>query len=217
MDYQLIIFDFDGTLADTFPWFAGVMNQIADKYKFKRIRASEVETVRGYEGRQILKHLGVPFWRIPMIANDLRTRMTQDIKDVSLFPGIKDFLESLVGGGTELAVVSSNLAENIGYVLGQDVATLFSHYACGVSMFGKERKLRSIVKKSGLPREAVIYVGDEIRDLHSARKVGIAFGAVSWGYNRIEAIQSHGPDLVFDTVQDMAAQLGRDEDKKLGR
>ncbi len=209
MEYQLIIFDFDGTLADTFPWFASVMNQIADKYKFKRIKASEVETVRGYEGRQILKYLGVPFWRMPMIANDLRTRMTLDIKDVSLFPGIKEFLQSLVDRGTVLAVVSSNLAENIGYVLGQDVATLFSYYACGVSMFGKERKLRSIVKQSGLPREAVIYVGDEIRDLHSARKVGIAFGAVSWGYNRIAAIESHGPDWVFDSVEDMASKLGR--------
>lgn len=208
MKYQLIIFDFDGTLADTFPWFAGVMNQIADKHKFKRIHPSEVDTVRGYEGRQILKHLGVPFWRMPMIANDLRSRMTQDIQEVSLFPGIKDFLQTLVDRGNELAVVSSNLAENIGYVLGQDVATLFSHYACGVSMFGKERKLRSIVKRSGLSRDTVIYVGDEIRDLHSARKVGIAFGAVSWGYNHIEAIEAHGPDLVFDSVEDMACKLG---------
>jgi phosphoglycolate phosphatase len=209
MDYALIIFDFDGTLADTFPWFAGVINQVADQYGFKRIEAHEVETVRGYEGRQILKHLGVPLWRIPKIASDLRMRMAADIKEVSLFPGTKEFLEDLKDRGARLAVVSSNLAENIGYVLGQDVATLFSHYACGVSMFGKERKLRSIVKQSGVPRQSVIYVGDEIRDLHSARKVGIAFGAVSWGYNRIEAIQAHGPDLVFDTVADMASKLGR--------
>jgi len=209
MPYRLIIFDFDGTLADTFPWFAGVINQVADQYKFKRIGPDEVETIRGYEGRQILKHLGVPFWKAPLIANDLRRRMTQDIKDVSLFPGIQEFLQSLVDQGIDLAVVSSNLAENIGYVLGQDIATLFSDYACGVSMFGKERKLRSIVKKSGLAQEAVIYVGDEIRDLHSARKVGIAFGAVSWGYNRIEAIQAQGPDLVFDSVEDMACKLGR--------
>jgi phosphoglycolate phosphatase len=211
MPYRLIIFDFDGTLADTFPWFAGVINQVADQYKFKRIGPDEVETIRGYEGRQILKHLGVPFWKAPLIANDLRRRMTQDIKAVSLFPGVRDFLQSLVDRGVDLAVVSSNLAENIGYVLGQDIATLFSDYACGVSMFGKERKLRSIVKKSGVAQDAVIYVGDEIRDLHSARKVGIAFGAVSWGYNRIEAIQAHGPDWVFESVEDMREKL------KLGR
>ena len=208
MNYRLAIFDFDGTLADTFPWFSGVINQVADKYGFRRIEETEVDTIRGLEGRQILRHLGVPLWKAPMIANHLRSRMSEDIKEVSLFPGTQELLRSLADRSLELAVVSSNLAENIGYVLGQDIATLFDFYACGVSMFGKEKKLRDILKKSRVSPEHVIYIGDEIRDLQAARKVGLAFGAVSWGYNRIDAIKAHGPDHVFETIADMATVLG---------
>ncbi|MFC1760829.1 HAD hydrolase-like protein [Planctomycetota bacterium] len=207
MEYRLIIFDFDGTLGDTFPWFTRVLNQVADKYRFKHVTAAEVDTIRGYEGRQILKHLGVPVWKAPLIANYLRTLMTRDIREVTLFDGIKEMLHSLLNSGIELAVVSSNAAENIGYVLGQELATLFTHYECGVSMFGKERKLRSILKKSSHSATDAIYIGDEIRDLHSARKIGLAFGAVSWGYNKIEAIKIHHPDYIFETVTDITTTL----------
>ena len=37
MKYKLIIFDFDGTLAHTLPWFVGVINQVAEKFKFNKV------------------------------------------------------------------------------------------------------------------------------------------------------------------------------------
>jgi phosphoglycolate phosphatase len=210
MKWQLVIFDFDGTLGDTFPWFTRVLNQVADKYRFRRVTAEEVDTIRGYEGRRILKHLGVPVWKAPLIANHLRMLMTRDIREVELFDGVKDMLRRLADKGIALAVVSSNAPENIGYVLGQELATLFSHYECGVSMFGKERKLRSILKKSGYSAADAIYIGDEIRDLQSARKIGLDFGAVSWGYNRIDAIKTYQPDYIFKDVADIALTLLND-------
>jgi phosphoglycolate phosphatase len=79
MRYQLIIFDFDGTLADSFAWLAGTINQVADKYKFKRVPADEVESLRGRPAAAIIKQLGVPFWKVPFIANHLRALMARDI------------------------------------------------------------------------------------------------------------------------------------------
>ncbi len=40
--YRLVVFDFDGTLADSFPWFARVINDVADRYRFARIAPDEV-------------------------------------------------------------------------------------------------------------------------------------------------------------------------------
>ena len=57
MAYKLVIFDLDGTLADTFPWFLSVLNGVADRYRFKRIEKHEVERLRGYSARQIIRHL----------------------------------------------------------------------------------------------------------------------------------------------------------------
>ena len=72
MKYELVIFDFDGTLADTFPWFLQVVNTLADAHKFKRVEAHEVETLRGYDARMVIKHLGIRWWKMPLVANHLR-------------------------------------------------------------------------------------------------------------------------------------------------
>ena len=58
MKYQLAIFDFDGTLANILPWFFSAVNRMAEKHGFKRIEDGEVDTLRGYNARQIVAHLG---------------------------------------------------------------------------------------------------------------------------------------------------------------
>jgi len=82
MKYRMIIFDFDGTLADSFPWLMSVANQVADRYEFKRIEESEFETLRGYSAGSMLKHLGVARWKVPMIGNHIRTLMAQEISRI---------------------------------------------------------------------------------------------------------------------------------------
>ena len=207
--YKLVIFDFDGTLADTFPWFAGVINKVAEKYHFKRIEPDEHETIRGFDARGVLKYLGVPLWKMPLIANYLRTLMTHDIQEIALFQGIEGLLHRLSGLGATLAVVSSNSYENIRHVLGAEMTALIAHYECGVSMFGKEAKLRKILKRSGVAPGEAIYIGDEIRDSEAARKVGLAFGGASWGYTVAESLHAHAPADVFSSIDDIMVRLTR--------
>ena len=68
MRYSLVIFDLDGTLADSFPWFLRVVNGVADKFRFKPIEPDDVESLRRAGTREILKRLDVPFWKLPAIA-----------------------------------------------------------------------------------------------------------------------------------------------------
>ena len=44
--YRLVIFDFDGTLADSFPWVLRAMDDVADRFKFRRVREGELEELR---------------------------------------------------------------------------------------------------------------------------------------------------------------------------
>ena len=53
--YKLIIFDFDGTLADSFPWFVEVSNALADRYRLKRMTEQEGATLRSLSARQIIQ------------------------------------------------------------------------------------------------------------------------------------------------------------------
>ena len=117
--YKMIIFDFDGTLADTLPWFMNVVNKVAEKYHFKKIEKDEYEHVRGFDVQKMINHLGVPVWKIPLIANYMHNLQSHDIDQISLFAGIDNFLHRLHEMGMSLAVVSSNSYENVRHVLGK--------------------------------------------------------------------------------------------------
>ncbi len=207
MRYRLVIFDFDGTLADSFPWFIGIINKLADEHGFRKIEADEVEGLRSYDARRLVDHLGVPLWKVPQVGSHLKRLMAKDAHRIPLLEGTDHLLRRLSDQGVLLAVVSSNSAENVRRVLGSDNATLITYYECGVSMFGKQARFRSVLRKSGVPCEQTLAIGDEIRDLQAARSVHIPFGAVAWGYTHVEALRAHGPADVFGSIEEVIARV----------
>lgn len=200
MKYRLVIFDFDGTLANSFPWFVSVVNQVADRYRFRRVAAHEVETLRGYDARSLMRHLGVSWWKMPLIARHVRKLMAQNIDQITLFDGVSDLLKRLHADGVTLAVVSSNSKSNVLKVLGPENAALISHFACGVSLFGKQAKFREILEKTGISPQETLCIGDETRDILAAKRENLAFGAVTWGFATVEALSAHGPTQLFSRV-----------------
>jgi len=57
---SLVIFDLDGTLADSFPWFLGVVNGVAREHGFRPIADADIEPLRRAGSREILRRLDVP-------------------------------------------------------------------------------------------------------------------------------------------------------------
>jgi phosphoglycolate phosphatase len=200
--YKLAIFDLDGTLADSLPWFRQVINSIADKHRFRRIEDADVEMLRGNTSREIIGYLQVPLWRLPAIARDMRRLKSQNLDAIPLFAGVDAMLRELSARGVVLAMVSSDSEPNVRIALG-DHAGLISCFACGASLFGKAAKYRAVLKRTGIAARDAISIGDEVRDGEAARQAGIAFGAVSWGYASAQALRQAGPVLVFDRVADI--------------
>ena len=205
--YKLAIFDFDGTLADTFPWFQRVINDVADKFRFRPVLDGEADLLRGMSAQEILVHLGIARWKVPRIARHMRLLMAQNIRSVQVFSGVHAMLRQLSERGLALAVASSNTEENVRQVLGPASAALVNHYACGASIFGKQVKLRAVLRRSGLPPDQIIYIGDEIRDLDAARPLNISFGAVAWGYTRPDRLAALSPTLMFMSVDEIVEKL----------
>lgn len=206
--FQLAIFDFDGTLADSFPWFVGVLNGVADRYGFDRVKADEVELLRGYDARRIMRHLRVSAWKLPFIANHMRQLMARDIDGIRLFDGVPDMLRALTDRGVTVAIVSSNSVGNIRRILGPEVAGDVAHYGCGASLFGKAAKFRKILRTTGIAVEQAIGIGDELRDIEAARKVGMACAAVAWGYTRGDALEVLRPDRLLSRMEEIPGLFG---------
>jgi phosphoglycolate phosphatase len=206
LKYRLAIFDFDGTLADTLPWMSGVFNDVADECGFRRLEPHEFEEVRHLHGRELLKRLEIPLWKLPHAMNAMRRRMADNVGALTLFPGISDGLRALAKTQVKLAVVSSNSRANIVSILGADAA-LISHFACGVSMFGKSGRLKQVLRASGIAVGSAIYIGDEIRDGEAARDAHMDFGAVGWGMHGEKALREQRPARFFKEPRDIATKL----------
>jgi phosphoglycolate phosphatase len=203
--YKLVIFDCDGTLADSFPWFTRALNSVADKYGFRRVESHEVETLRGLSAREMIRHLGVPRWKLPLIANYMRKLKAKE--RAPLFDGVEPMLHALAAKGAAIAMVSSDAEDNVRAMLGPELAALVSHYSCGASLFGKAAKFKSVLRGSGHGTAEAICIGDELRDLEAARSAGIAFGAVTWGYTKPEALRAHMPNEMFNRIGEICDRL----------
>ncbi|MDP8269528.1 MAG: HAD hydrolase-like protein [Candidatus Tenebribacter davisii] len=201
MKYKLIIFDFDGTLADSFPWFIKMMDVITDKFKIQKIDEDQIPELRKLDSLNFIKHLNIPLYKIPRISAFMRNMMNEHIDEIKLFPGVEDLYYQLKEKGYKIAVVSTNSEENIIKVLGKDLYAMNDHFVGGVSLFGKESKLRKVLKLSGIEKKDAIYIGDEMRDILASKKIGLPCGAVTWGVNDTEALAELAPDEMFYGVE----------------
>lgn len=208
MTYELAIFDFDGTLADSAEWMGSVFNDVAKRFGYRTISRTEMDMLRGRTNREIIRYLGVPAWKIPLIARHMRDLIARDAGEIRLFDGVDGCLRRLSAHGVRLAIVSSNAEANVRRILGPDNAARISCFECGASLFGKAAKFRRVVKRSGVAPHRTICIGDEARDIEAAARAGLASGAVTWGYAKPELLQSLCPTLMFGSLEDVVARLG---------
>lgn len=202
--YDLVLLDFDGTLADSRAWFTAALDQAAARFGFRQVGEAELEALRTATTREIVRRLGIPAWKLPFIARHMRALAARDAARIRLFPGVPDTLHGLKRQGMRLAIVSSNGEAHVRGTLGPDLAADISFYSCSASLFGKAAKLRRVLKRSRVVPTRAIFVGDETRDIEAARAAGIHSGAVLWGYAAPAALQRMRPTLTFREMSELA-------------
>src|SRR5262245_12095041 len=209
MTIKLAIFDFDGTLANTFPVFGESLNTLALKHRFRQVVPEDELRMRSMSAAEILRELRLPLWRVPAVLSDYRKMMRKRIDEVHPFAGIVTALETLLDHGVELAVATSNTAGNVNAVLGRELTERFAALECGSTLFGKSHRLRRILKQTSSAPEQAIYIGDELRDAEAAQRVGVKFGAVAWGYTRFDALLQKNPAIAFRAPAELATLNNR--------
>ena len=204
--YRLAIFDFDGTLADSLPWFRSSFPAMIARFDLAPVSADELEGLRTMSGRQIMARLNVPMWRLPAIVSDMRKRKLAAAGEISLFDGVPAMLSDLQRLGIQTAIVSSDSEASVRQMLGA-TAGMISRFDCGAAVFGKHRKFRRVARHFGIKPADSICIGDEIRDIEAARAAGMASGAVAWGYAFPAALQAAGPTHFFNSIAEITQRL----------
>lgn len=213
MESKLLIFDFDGTLADTFSLFLQLFDVAADRYQFRRFDRGNLSSLRGTSMLHILRYHDVPMKKLPSIVKYIRALMERRVNEIFLFPGITEMIHRLSENGAVLGILSFNSCKVIDHVLRPIKTGQFKYIECGISLFNKAARIRRILSLSKIPAADTIFIGDEIRDLEAARKTGLEFGAVGWGYSQVGAMISLGAHHVFLTPEDVSSTMDPSQDR----
>ncbi|MEA5126462.1 HAD hydrolase-like protein [Xanthomonas floridensis] len=200
----LIIFDFDGTLADSFGFFLSTQRELAARHGFRAAETHEVDAARRLSTRALIKQSGLPAWKVPLVAADF-IRLMRAAPPAALFPGIAQTVGALHGGGTRLAVVSSNSAENVQRVLGEELSKKFALIEGGAHLLGKQRALRRVLRATSHTAAQAIYVGDQVADWEATQVLGLPFAAVAWGYAHPEVFAGLAGTQLIARVEDLLA------------
>lgn len=203
--YDLVIFDFDGTLADSLTWFRKELPDVVDKHGLPPLSDEKAESLRGLSPKAIMDELEIPAWKLPFLAADVRARAAENVDKIHLFDGITDTLKLLHAQGVELAVVSSNGEVAVKEVLGEELTALFSQFACGAALFGKAGIFRKVIKKAGGTPARTLCVGDEVRDIEAAKEAGCAAAAVDWGFATRDILAEHEPDHLLNSCNQLVS------------
>ncbi len=203
---KLIIFDFDGTIANSLEIFIEATNCLAQKYGYPTVENDKIPQIRALSSRALIKQIPVPRWQLPFFLQNLRQEVHQRKEKLRLFDGMKDTLTALKAQGYRLGIVTSNTRSTVDSFLNtQQLDSLFDFVHAGRGLLGKARILRRLVKQYRLQPAEVLYIGDETRDVEAAQQVSIATIAVSWGFNSRVVLEQQNPDVIIDDPRELQA------------
>ena len=204
MTAKVILFDFDGTIADTYQVIANITNQLSTEFGYKALDEEELLLIKNLSSREIVKRSEISIFKLPFLVRRIRTELKKEIAELNAISDMVRVLLRLKSTGYILGIVTSNTRENVDIFLNKHgLNSIFSFIYSGTAIFGKHRVLKQVVREHRLKKSDVIYVGDETRDVRSARKSGIAIIAVSWGFNSAEILQEHKPNYLVDRPQEL--------------
>ncbi len=197
MKYKYVFFDFDGTLADTEGVNFVIYQSLAEKYNLRNITIDELGHIKKMSARELMAYVELKKRYLPFLLKRGKSLLKQDIKNVEpCKPDLINIIKQLKNMGIITAIITTNSRYNVQMFLNEHNANIFDFIESS-SMFGKETKMRKIIKKNKIRLEDVLYVGDEIRDIHAAKKTGIDIASVAWGYNTVESLKKNKPEYII--------------------
>lgn len=205
---RTIIFDFDGTIADTFKHYIEIYNTHAKEYHLPIATAEILKKAHQKSAWEIAKYLKIPLWRVPFLVNTFLKEAQKTIGQVKPFGNIPQVIEKLNKKGYVLGIVSSNRRENIiTFLKANGLESFFKFIHSETTLFGKDKVLKDVLNKYSLDPPQVLYIGDEVRDIEACRKVGVRIAAVTWGFNTNNLLTKNKPDYLVKNPKDLLAIL----------
>jgi len=204
---KVIVFDFDGTLADTFDIAFEIVNKLAEEFHFRKLTREEVEHARDMRTRELMKYLGVSPTKLSRIGARGTAALHSQIDRIVPLPGIPELVRELHRRQFALGIITSNSEDNVRTFLRNHDLDLFQFIRSSSKLLGKAREIRQVMKTFRFGAGDMLFIGDETRDIEAAHKAGIPIAAVSWGYNSRRSLENMKPGRLYDRAESLLDAL----------
>lgn len=198
-----IIFDFDGTIADTLPALVDTIKKIAYNYGYSNVNITQ-EDIRTSSIKSILKKNEFSLLKLPLLIRQVLKELFNNIDNIQPINGIIELINNLNNIGFKLSIISSNNSSNIKkFLINYNLEYRFDHIYSYSGIFSKHKSINKFLNKHKLEKENIIYIGDEVRDIEAAKVSGIKIIAVTWGFNEHIMLKNHNPDFIAAKPNDI--------------
>jgi len=198
-----VIFDFDGTVADSFDIIMSIFSKFKCDLGLDNFGEKEIKIYRTKGVEEILKNSKVSMLKINKIIGEMRKEANETMLKARPFDGIISILREMKKRGLTLGIMSTNGEKTINKFLEINKIKAFDYVIGKGSLLGKDKVIKSILRKRKLKTDEVLYIGDEVRDIKACKKLGIKIVAVTWGFNTKSILEENNPDYLVDSPKEI--------------
>ncbi len=206
---KVVIFDFDGTLADTVPIIRAIYDDVAKKNKLTAMTDEDYLMLRKGTIGDARKWSGIHWWQWPMIVRSMKKLIAVESEKVRLFPGVVDMINELHDNDVEVYILSRNLPEVIERTLERYKQQKRVHilHRRKRSLGSKASVIKKLVRTHNIDAHSVWMIGDEVRDIQAANRAGVQSVAVTWGLQDESILLKYKPTKIVSTIDQLRAVL----------
>ncbi|KAA0265749.1 MAG: HAD family hydrolase [Chloroflexi bacterium] len=212
----LVIFDFDGVLADT----------LDDLIRFGQEACNQLG-VNHFVTKDDLSHLEVMSFDTFGRACEVPEHLLDEFVKISLnlfaeiesppaiFDGLNEVIRYL-STNHKLAIVTTNTAQNVRAFLTHHGLDSLVHAVYGVDTPGSKAQKISLARER-FGEESVFMIGDSLSDIRAAKEAGVTSIAVTWGHQSLETLLRGEPDYLITSPDDLIEVIERRNGVSLGK
>jgi phosphoglycolate phosphatase len=195
-----LIFDFDGTILDTNQAIVSIANQYFSK---NQTLPTSLDEVRKTGVKGIIASRDFSSEKTLEFVKWARKELENWMGKLKPFPGMTDVISQLASKHT-VGILTNNSVQNVQSIIKECFPkNPFLFVYSENDLFGKEKGLGRIIQSYRFKPEDTYYIGDQVADVISAKKIGIKSIAVSWGYESKNLPSMVSPNLIIDKPSDL--------------
>ncbi len=205
--YKLVVFNFDGVLADTYNILDLVYQRLEGSYTVTKLSEKDKERIRKLSPFDLFKAFRVPFYQLPKFIQEVMPIYKELISEAPLFEGMREVVEALNARGTKCVILSSNNPSLIRKFLKHHDFEIFDKVVGGAAFFNKQTRLSSVIRTYKVNKSETLYVGDERRDIDACKKIRVPIAAATWGYDDYKVLGAGRPKYLVQDIEDLREAL----------